>query len=85
MFFRRKTKNKRDLSELYEGELEVTIQGVGTKKINVDLDILATHVALVEIIFTGEMVVIEDVIKSPWEICSFNRENGKLVVKRVTN
>ncbi len=58
MFFRRKTKNKRDLSELYEGELEVTIQGVGTKKINVDLDILATHVALVEIIFTGEMVVI---------------------------
>lgn len=80
--FRRRN---RDLSEIYEGELEITIEGIGTQCMIFERDTLASHVALVQL-YRGhgdKGIIIGDVRKSPWEVISFDREAGKLVVRPV--
>lgn len=78
----RKRKN-RDLSEPYEGELEITIEGVCTHKAVFGYDTLAAHVACIHLLNGGDYVIIGDIRKSPWELVSFDRGAKKLVVKPV--
>ena len=74
----------RDLSEVWQGELEITIQGVGTKKYVFDMDTLASDVALVSLMLShGVGVIVNNIKKSPWKIISFDRTAKKLVVERV--
>lgn len=73
----------RDLSEVYEGELEITIEGVCTQRYVFDRDNLATHVALVQVFNGGDGLIIGDIRKSPWEVVSFDREAKKLVVRPI--
>jgi len=72
-----------DLSELWEGQLEITIEGLGVRIYNFDRDNLATHVALVAIKLGSECIFVNNIKKSPWEIVSFDRQAKRLVVKPV--
>lgn len=73
----------RDLSELFEGRLEITIEGIGTQTMTFEHEPLAAHVAFVQCILTGNAVFCSDVSSSPWKIISFDREAGKLTVRPV--
>ena len=80
--------SSRNLSELFEGELEITIEGIGTKKMNWDYGCLATHVATTQIMLSFEKndcsaLIVNDVANAPWEIVSFDRAAKKLVVRPV--
>lgn len=81
--FKKREKRSRDLSELWEGQLEITIQGLGSRIFNFDKDCLATHVAIVNMRLSDEPVFVGDIKKSPWEIVSFDRQAKKLVVAAV--
>ena len=76
------SKNKsRDLSEVWEGELEITIQGVGARCVLFDRDLLASHVAFVQVmLLEDECIFVNNVRKSPWRIVSFDRTAKKLTV-----
>lgn len=73
----------RDLSEIWESELEITIEKFGSKTFVFDKDLLATHVALVAVELTGRAVIVQNVRRSPWEIVSFDRGAKKLKVRLV--
>ena len=81
--FKKKEKRSRDLSEVWEGELEIEIIGVGTKQFVFDQDTLAFHVCIVKAALGDGWSFIDNVRKSPWEIVSFDRKQGKLVVATV--
>jgi hypothetical protein len=68
------------LSELFEGRLEITIEGVGTQTMTFESEPIASHVALVQCLLTNHLVFCSDVSNSPWKIISFDRAAGKLVV-----
>lgn len=74
-------RRNRDLSEVYEGELEITIEGVCSQRATFDRDTLASHVACVQLFNGGDMLIIGDIHRSPWEVVSFDREEKKLVVR----
>ncbi len=78
-----KKRLSRDLSEIWEGELEITIEGVGTRIYIFDRDHLATHVAIVVARLTDKSVIVNNIKKAPWEIISFDREAKRLVVRPV--
>lgn len=73
----------RDLSERFEGELEIRIEGVGMKKVVLDNDRLAEHVATLHYILTKDVIDVPNAYRAPWEIVSFNRITKKLVVRPV--
>lgn len=74
----------RDLSERFEGQLEIIIEGVGTEKAYFDLDALAAHVAKVHRLKNPRSsFVVGDIRNAPWEIVSFDRLRKKLVVRPV--
>lgn len=81
--FRKRVRKNRDLSELYEGELEITIEDVCTQTGVFDCDTLAAHVACVYLSVCDNYVFITDVRQSPWEVISFDRQARTLVVRRV--
>ena len=76
--------NPRDLSELFEGELEITIEGVGTQKMIFDCEPIGSHIAFVHCILTMNMVIISDIYNAPYQIVSFDREARKLIVRSIT-
>lgn len=72
-----------ELSELFEGELEITIEGIGTQKMMFDCEPLVGHIATIQAILTMHVVFVSDVSCPPWKIVSFDREAKKLVVRPV--
>ena len=87
-WLRKLWRNPRDLSEYWQGILQITIEGVGTRSYSFGRDVLANHVAVVQIALGGGRVFVNNNKMSPWRIISFDRaKNGmipKLVVARVT-
>lgn len=80
----RKRKDQ-DLSALYEGELEITIEGLGTQRAVFDFDTLAAHVACVYFALAPDCpgLLFIDPRRSPWEVVSFQPEARRLIVKPV--
>lgn len=76
--------NPRDLSELFEGELEITIEGVGAMKMIFDRKQIGSHIAFVHCMLTMNMVIISDIYNAPYQIVSFDREARKLIVRSIT-
>ena len=72
-----------DLSELYEGKLEITIKGVGTQIMIFKREPLAKYVAHPLFTLTNNFVYCNEISNSQWEIISFDRANRKLVVRPV--
>ena len=78
-----KKRLSRDFSEIFEGELEITIEGIGTAKYVFDCDTLGGCVAFVQCMLATKMVFINDIRQAPWEIISFDRAAKKLIVRPV--
>ena len=72
-----------DLSELLDGRLEITIEGIGTKTMTFEREPLASHIAFIQCILTRDCVFCGDISNAPWEIVSFDRAARKLVVRPV--
>lgn len=74
----------RDLSEVFERGLEVTIEGVGTMKTAFpSAQSLAVHAGHVHVCLTGKTLIVQDPSHAPWQVVSLNRKEKKLVVRPV--
>lgn len=74
----------RDLSEIFERSLEVTIIGVGTEKTDfVNPQALATHAASVFTQFTGQSLARLRPSHAPWKLVSLNRQTKRLIVRPI--
>lgn len=71
----------RDFSEVYEGGLEITIEGIGTKFFTFEYDSLASHIATVQCLLSMDVIIVNNVKNAPWTLISFDREKKKLVVR----
>ena len=62
----------RDLSEVWQGKLTISIEGVGMETCLFNRNTLAFHVAVVSYNCSGRMVTMGDPKQSPWEIVYFD-------------
>lgn len=74
----------RDLSEVFECSLEVTIIGVGTDTTDFSHpQTLSTHAAYVFTKFTGQSFICLRPGNAPWKLVSLNRQAKRLIVRSV--
>lgn len=76
-------KSSRDFSEAYEGRLEITIEGIGTRSFTFERDLLAFHIATVQCLLSNDVCIVSNIKNAPWTLVSFDREKKKLVVRPV--
>jgi hypothetical protein len=76
--------DSRDLSEVFEKCLDVTIIGIGSGTTLFRFNqALITHVAHVYANLTGMPVRVFNPSYAPWQLVSLNREKRRLIVKAV--